>query len=154
LVGAGKQMAFSDILFDEKKLVKALGPAAWGQGFKEGRGAGISLDRVIDCLEHAKVEPDPDEGYTQVSSTRILVSLFQLTMARAPLCKSGADIRARLSDVIEANTKHFSSGEKALLSALENMRDDEQKLRLYLVFQEELDRLLISAAIPARFTGE
>ena len=139
-------MPFNDILFDAKKLVKAISPAAWGQGFEEGRGAGISLARVIDCMEDALVKPDPQEGYVQNPPVAILHALALLTKAERPLCKNGAEIRARLADVIEQNTSHFSSGEKVLLETLGNLKDDGQKLKFYLVFQEELDRLLTLAA--------
>jgi len=140
-------MAFNDILFDAKKLVDAIDPAAWGQGFKNGRGAGISLDRVIDCMRDAKVQPAKNEGYVQRPPTKILIDLFLLTTSKAPLCKSANDLRTRLGDVIQENTDHFSHGEKVLLETLGNLVDDDQKLRFYLVFQEDLDRLLVHAAM-------
>lgn len=143
-------MAFDDILFDAKKLVKAIQPAAWGQGFagKQDdcgaypRGEGISLARVIDCLKDAKRSPAPNEGYVTESSIQILIDLFALTARKAPLCKSAADIRSRLADVVEANTGHFSHGERVLLDTLVELVSDDQKLTFYLVFQETLDRLL------------
>jgi len=141
-------MTFTDVLFDARKLVKLIGPASWGQGFENGRGAGISLDRVIDCMRGSMVRPDPQEGYVQSHPTAILHALALLTKAERPLCKNGAEIRARLADVIEQNTSHFSRGEKVLLNTLGDLPDDNQKLRFYLVFQEELDRLLTLAARP------
>ncbi|MEX2717083.1 MAG: hypothetical protein Q6370_012340 [Candidatus Sigynarchaeota archaeon] len=138
-------MPFNDILFDAKKLVKLIGPAAWGQGFESGRGAGISLARVIECMEDAQVQPGPREGYVQEPPIAILHSLALLTKRDRPLCKNGAEIRAKLADVVEENTRNFSRGEKILLKTLEDLPDDDQKLRFYLVFQEDLDRLLLLA---------
>jgi hypothetical protein len=138
--------AFSDILFDADELVKKIEPAAWGQGFKDRRGYGISLDRLIGCMREARVKPADNEGYTQRSSTEILINMFLLTAGYTPLCKSASQIRARLGDVIQENTKRFSHGEQVLLETLANLVDDDQKLRFYLMFQEDLDRLLRLAA--------
>lgn len=143
-------MAFNDVLFDARKLVEAIEPAAWGQGFagKQDdcgaypRGEGILLGRVIDCLKAAKRAPAPNEGYKQEPSSSIYIDLVRLTIVKNPLCKSSAELRATLANVHEENGHHFSHGEKELVKALQNLVGDENAFKFYLVFYDQLDKLL------------
>jgi hypothetical protein len=133
---------FKDILFDATKLVEFIEPAAWGQGFKKGRGMGISFKRVIECLQGARVQPDEHEGYVQETPREIFIDLVKLTLEKNPMCQSPAKLRETLANVYEVNGNHFSHGEKELIKALQNLVGDEDTFKFYLLFQDRLDPLL------------
>jgi len=135
-------MVFKDILFDAKKLAKDIGPASWGQGFSNGRGAGISLARLIELMKDAKVQPDPREGYTQETSTEIFFDLVRLTLTKNPLINSPPKVREVMASTYEENASHFGTGEKALIKALWDIEGDADKFKFYLLFQDKLDPLL------------
>lgn len=72
-------MTKEDVLFDAKKIIKKISPAAWGQLFADGsRGFAISLNRVLDCLQAAKVEPSANEGYVQRDFDLVFKKFFNL----------------------------------------------------------------------------
>lgn len=138
--------AFNDVLFDAKKLINEISPAAWGQGFDSPsgyeHGSGISLARVIDCLKTAKRAPSPDEGYIKSSNRAIFLDLVRLTLTKNPKCKTPNDIRVALGNTYDANGHHLSTGEKVLIKTLWDLEGDDDKFLFYLLFQERIDHLL------------
>lgn len=139
-------MSFRNVLFDAKKLVSLISPAAWGQGFKDDKdpegyihGKGISLERVIDCLRDSKRLPADNEGYVR-SNDSVFFDLVRLTLTKNPSCKSSNQLLETMSKTYEC--KEFSSGEKVLIETIWNLKSNDDKFMFYLLFFERIDPLL------------
>jgi hypothetical protein len=139
-------MTFNNILFDAKKLIALIGPAAWGQGFKDENneyvhGKGISFERVIDCLKDAKRLPADNEGYVR-SGDSVFFNLVRLTLTKNPLCKSPSALMETMSNTHEDQAKNFSSGEKVLIKTIWDLKTNEDKFMFYILFYERIDPLI------------
>lgn len=131
-----------DILFDAEKIVVEIIPLSWGQSFSDGKnGRGISLARVLECLELAKVENADDNNYVKESPSFILEALMKLASKNQPLFKSEEEIREALSYTYRESTRNFSGGEKNLFNALNELHASH-RFSFYLLFHDELDRLI------------
>lgn len=130
-----------DIMIDAKRLAKAISPAAWGKLFEDGPGSGISVSRVLDCIQDSKRANDPSEGYIQQHPAGLLHQFLILTSDK-PAFETEPALRAKLCDVYTENTSGFSGGERSLFSALLDISDPRFRFRFYLCFHDVLDRLI------------
>jgi hypothetical protein len=137
---------FNNILFDAKKLVSLITPAAWGQGFKDKNndyihGEGISLERVIECLCEAKRLPADNEGYVR-SGDSVFFDLVRLTIKKKPLCSSPSALMETMGNTHEDKAHNFSSGERVLIKAIWDLKSNEDKFMFYILFHERIDPLI------------
>jgi len=136
-----------DTLFDARKLVGEIGPAGWGQTFatvdKWGEhvcGKALSLDRIVDCLEDAMVEPHPNEGYIK-RNPRALLQRLVLLMGK-PRFGSGAELRNFFGNIHYYKLSNLCHGERHVIAAINDAPDDETRYLLYLPFADMVDRVL------------